>query len=298
MNKYYTMKNYANKENVNETTILRQLNGNKLKGVKLTSSLPSLIYDKINDEPIVISLIQMKGGVGKSYIAANIGALLSKPPLNFRVLLVDTDHQNQIRLFFPKMQHDNTLKDALSGKLDIEKCIFTNETLDSKIDIIYSDFGLSLLAPEIKDKDILSKLLEKVKHNYDFIVMDTSPNIDILTINVARCSSHILIPVVPQAQVIDGLSHVFLAIEKVAGVSLNHIGGIIANMCNLKLVQQRTYMELLQKNYAKQIFDTVIPVYADIPKLADFRTNIFDFKNKSKASQALKKILWELLQRL
>jgi len=240
--------------------------------------------------------MNLKGGAGKTTLAAHLAIYLSK--LDFKVLLIDTDHQSQCKLFFPQQEFNYAIDDILSKNIDVHDAIYTVTTETSKLDIIFSSYALALFASDYKNLDGFLELINKVKKNYDFIIVDTSPNFDIINRNVAMAVTHIIIPVIPTNMHVEGVEHQIQALDKIAHVSLDRIIGILPNIVVSKQVEHPTYIEYFNKVYGDLVYTANIPRDPFLEKVSSFNTNIFDYREKSKASQAIKKFVWETLRRI
>lgn len=296
MKKYYSVEKFAEKHAVNLSTVHRWVQKKKYPSLSISQRIPQLIIEEIDSSPVVFALMNLKGGCAKTTVACHLASLLSK--LEYRVLLVDTDHQNQCELFFPEQGYKYTIKDILNRNAPIESCIYPTSTKTSSLDIIYSDYGLALMTHRLSNKDELKNLLEPIKHNYDYIIIDTSPDFDMMNINVARIATHVIIPVVPVTLHMKGMVHNFTALEEVAEVSNERIIGIVPTIVNDKIAQHKAYLELLKTEYGALMYSHYIPLDNHVPKINDFNLTIFDYREKSKASQAFKWFVWETLQRL
>ncbi len=293
--KFYTIEEFAKLKDIGESTAREWCLKGKQKNLVVSQSLPKLIIDENGSkETFVISLMNLKGGCGKTTIATHLAILLAK--LEFKVLIIDCDHQNQCRFFFPDQEYDYSIKNVLSEDCDTEEAIYKPET-DYDIDIIYSDYSLALFAADLRDEEMMLKIIEPVKQNYDFIIFDTSPNFDIINRNVARASTHIAIPIIPTKLHIEGLGHNIIGLEQIAKIPMERIIGVIPNIVKEKAAQHRAYLELLRDEY-ETVYNVHIPEDINLPKVNDFRINIFEYREKSKSSQALKKFTWETLRRL
>lgn len=295
MIKFYTTENLAKLEQVTNSAIKKRVIKKKHDYVSVSQTMARLIMiEGDNSDPAVISLMNLKGGCGKTTTAVHLAVMLAM--MEFNVLLIDTDHQNQCESFFPETPFQNTIMDVFQGR-PIQDCIYPIDTPNFKLDMIFSDYEFALIVPDILSNDILKASLEPIKENYDFIVIDTSPNFDIVARNVARASTHIVIPLTPTPLHIKGLEHNFKAI-RISMVEEKAIAGILPTIVKENLAQHKAYLKLLQQDYPDLMFNAFIPEDINIPKAVDFRTNVFDFKEKGKGSQALKRFTWELLQRL
>ncbi len=297
---FYTVEDYAEAKKVTTKTVYEWVKEDKLKEINVTHKIPKLVYDpKEKKKPYVIALSNLKGGCGKTTLAAHFAALLST--LDFKTLLIDTDHQNQCAMFFPQQPYELTIVDVLKGKVNIKDCIYTITTKTSELDMIYSDFALSLYVPLLNDRNRLMKSMEPVMDDYDFIIIDTSPNFDIVSQNVARMSTHILIPIKLETLHIQGMEHNMLGLEQVAEIDINKIIGILPNMVEMNYTQQRAIFSLLSEKYPELLYtktEHLIPKDPELPKVVDFNSTIFDFRPKSKGSSAIKRALIETLRRL
>ncbi|MDH4129809.1 MAG: ParA family protein [Spirochaetota bacterium] len=297
---FMTVDEYAKKDNVSLQAIYDRVNQGKLGEVDLAHKTPKLVFDKDKlEKGYVIAFSNLKGGCGKTTIACHTAALLSK--VGFKVLLIDTDHQNQCESFFPEREYEYTINDVFLNNNNIKNCIYKTKTNTSFLDIIFSDYKLAIKAPEIKDRDILSKSIKEIKNQYDFIIIDTSPNFDIITQNVVRAANGIIIPMIPHPLHLKGLNHNLSGLEEVAEVpTTERILGILLNIYDRKQAIHRDTITLLtsEESYKKMLFETVIPTDPQLPKVTLFNTTIFDFKENSTSSQAFKKMLFEALRRI
>ncbi len=302
MNKFYTVEEYAKLKNVTDKTVYEWVKENKLNEINLSHKISKLVYeptDSTKKNIAIIAFSNLKGGCGKTTLATHFAALLSI--IGFKVLLIDTDHQNQCSMFFPQQPYELTIVDVLKGKINIQDCIYKTSTKTSEIDIIYSDFALSLFVPMLNDRDRLKKSIDPIIDNYDFIIIDTSPNFDIVSQNVARISTHIIIPIKLETLHIQGMEHNLLGLEQVAQIDTNKVIGIMPNIVELQLAQQRAIFNLLSEKYPNLLFmheGLLIPKDPELPKVVDFNTTIFDFRPKSRGSSAIKRALHETLRRI
>lgn len=296
--KFYTYEDYSKLTDIDEAELKKQAMSGKIKSISLSKPLPNLILDPEDKETAIIAFSNLKGGCGKTTLSAHFAALLSKA--GFNVLLIDTDHQNQCEAFFPIRSYETTILNALSNGSTLDECIYPVETKDSELDIVFSDYEIALFAQKFEDQNKLSKLIKSIKPKYDFIIIDTSPNFDIITQNAVRAATHIIIPIVPTNLHIRGLIHNLKGLEEIAEVDLRKVIGILPNIVNDAHRQQVNTMEMLNENeeFSHLMYQTYIKQSAEMSNITDFSTTIFDYKEKSRPSQDLKKVVWETLRRL
>lgn len=296
MKKYKTVKDYAKQKNLTTAAIYKQINGRNINCIEVSRSLEKLMEFPNNDTACIISLMNLKGGCGKTTLSVHLAIMLSK--LNFKVLLIDTDHQNQCQLFFLPQSYEYTLKNLLANECTIDKAIYQQKTKTSVLDIIYSDYNLAIWLWKRDLDNVMEKLLSPIKNNYDFIIIDTSPAFDVLASSIVKATDYIIIPVEPDSQSISGLEHFLQAIETAININIKKkILGIIPNKVRTKQSIDSIAIEELQKIYSDLIF-SFIRASSDLPSATAVRTNIFDYKEKSNVSQDLKNFIWEILQRI
>ena len=158
---------------------------------------------------MIISIANHKGGVGKSTTAQTLAIGLAQK--NKKVLVVDTDPQGNTTATLKAENTENNLYTLLKGNSTIQDSIYLNKTFN--VYIIPSADKLNSADKEFTTDDyilnmqyLLKDELDKVKSNYDFIIIDTPPNIGILTTNSLVASDKVIIPMIADAYSIKGLT--------------------------------------------------------------------------------------------
>jgi chromosome partitioning protein len=244
----------------------------------------------------VISIINHKGGVGKTTSTANIGAGLQC--LGKKILLVDLDPQSNLTINFgldPQEQEKN-IYGALHGSypLPIIKC-------ENGVDIVCSTLDLSVAEMELNNEpgreSILRRLIEPVKSQYDFILIDCPPSLGLLTLNALTASQSIIIPVELSNFALVGMTKLFEVIEKVRSrinpeLTCRHI---LITRTDKRQAVHRELSEYLAKEFAGSIFKTEIRSNVKILESQIQRTDIFTFDDMSKAAVDYLKLCNEFL---
>ncbi|MDH4128848.1 MAG: ParA family protein [Spirochaetota bacterium] len=295
---FLTLEELSTQENVDPRTIQNWSSQKKINSVSPAHPLPKLFWKNNNSNTFAksIAFMNLKGGAGKTTLTVNFSVYLAR--LGFKVLLIDTDHQNQCDAFFPSIDYKYSIDTILSSEIKPEDGIYTIEGETYKLDVIYSSFSLALFARHYSKIDGFLEMIEQIKNNYDFIIVDTSPNFDIINHNVAVSANNIIIPMIPTELHYKGLLHQLKALEQIARIPLDRVKGILPNLVNSNKVQHPTYIELVKEEFPNGVFEHVIPEDPYLEKLSTFRTNIFDYRENSKGGRAFKKATWELLRRV
>lgn len=232
----------------------------------------------------IISIINQKGGVGKTTTTINLGVALAR--LNKKVLLLDFDPQSNltIGLGFEPDKIENTISSLLRKRIDNDDCEINiaDYILNSEdVDIIPSNIDLSgiemLLFNTMNRESILKNILEDIKCNYDYILIDCMPSLNILPINALVASDSVIIPVQAHFFSLTGMVQLFETIQRVRRkINKNlTVEGIL-----LTMFDNRT-------NLSKEVEKTLIDIYGDSE---DTQGSVNIFKNKivisTKAAEA------------
>ena len=211
----------------------------------------------------ILSIVNQKGGVGKTTTAINLAAALAI--LNKKVLLIDLDPQGNASTGFgiALSQRQKTIYEILIGECDIEQALIPTKFSDLKI--ITSTVDLSACEVELvgveKREYLLRRALKNLVHNFDYILIDCPPSLGILTINALTASDSVLIPMQCEFFSLEGLSHLLTTLDLIKD-NLNHhltITGIILTMHDRrnKLTEQ---VETDVRGYLKEkVLHHVIP---------------------------------------
>jgi len=235
----------------------------------------------------VFSIVNQKGGVGKTTTAAHLAWGLERKGL--KVLAVDLDPQGGLTVVITGKNPDNfeiTTADVLIQDLPVIKAI---KKVSEGIDIVPANIELSkaevLLINAIQREFKLRKALKKIKDEYDIIVLDTPPSLGILTINALLASDSILIPAETRILGFRGLSILFDVIEKLKEAVDEFqidILGILPTFYSKRTVISREVMEELKK--------LNVPVLDPIPQ----RTKIAETAASGKFVKQYEKLVQEV----
>ncbi|MCB0653916.1 MAG: ParA family protein [Saprospiraceae bacterium] len=245
----------------------------------------------------IISLLNHKGGVGKTTCTIGIGAGLVE--LGKRVLLIDLDPQANLSLSLGAPRLPNTIYEAIRGESELEPY-----TIKNGLDIITSTLDLSGAEMELVNEAgreyILRELFEPVKDNYDFILIDCPPSLGLLTLNALTSSDKVFIPLQTEFLALQGLAKIKEVIQKVK-FRLNkqlEIGGVIATMYDNRKVLNRDVVKTIKKYFGPLVFETIIRDNVTLAEAPAKRKDIFEYSPKSIGAEDFLNLCKEILKRM
>ena len=208
----------------------------------------------------IISIVNHKGGVGKTTSVSSLGVALAR--MGKRVLLVDLDAQGNLTDTLTKTPGDRSIYDSLRT-LETLPVVNIREGLDlcpSSIDLVSMDLEL---ADKREREYRLSQLLQGL--DYEYILLDCPPSLGLLTINALTASTKVIIPLTPEALPAKGLGTLLDIIERTKetlnpGLSL---GGILITRYNRRKIN-RLVEETLRETFGDSVFKTKIRENVDI----------------------------------
>ena len=233
----------------------------------------------------IISFINQKGGVGKSILSFNIGAMLSFNKK--KVLFIDLDAQSTLTdMAIPStVPYQATLFDVLKSKMDIKKAIVHTENYD----ILPGDIQIASLEHKL-DKNVLKKILEAVSNDYDYIILDCPPALGMMNITALYAADKIISVVKPDIVSTRGLSLLNQTIKnEVPGKTIN---AVVINQYKKRKISDLT-IEIIKQDYP--VLNTVIRDTSALAEAASISKSIVEYAKNSNGYKDIEEATNELL---
>jgi chromosome partitioning protein len=248
----------------------------------------------------IISIANQKGGVGKTTSAINLSGCLGV--LEFKTLIVDADPQaNATSGVGLDPSNTRNIYDCLINDVDPSELILKTDNpnldiLPSHIDLV----GAELEMINLPNREHMLKFaLEKIRDNYDFIIIDCSPSLGLITVNALTASDSVIIPVQCEYFALEGLGKLLNTIKIVQG-RLNpslEIEGILLTMYDTRLRLANQVVEEVKMHFQELVFDTVIHRNTKLGEAPSFGETIIMHDAASKGSINYLNFTREVLQK-
>lgn len=247
----------------------------------------------------IISIVNQKGGVGKTTTAINVGAFLAH--LGKHVLLVDIDPQGNATsgIGIEPRKLDYGIYEAIIDQKDIFDII--KRTKQERLRVAPSTpalAGAGIELVEMEDREFrLSKILESVRDEYDYIIIDGPPSLGLLTINSLVAADEILIPIQSEYYALEGLSQLLETINLVQNNLKPELGimGAVITMYDQRNKLSSSVMNELYQYFPNRIFRSIIPRNVRLAEAPSFGRSIFFYDKNSKGSRAYERLAKEII---
>ena len=249
----------------------------------------------------IIAIANQKGGVGKSTTAINLSAYLGVK--GKRVLVIDADPQGNTTsgLGVDKSEIRNTIYEMILGNAETEECIVENVT--ENLSLIPSNENLAAAEREligIEKKDFLLRdRIEEIRDNYDYIIIDCPPSLNVLTVNALTTADRVLVPIQCEYYALEGLSQ-FIKTVNLVRERLNpeiSIEGIVFTMYDARTNLSAQVVENVRENLGTDIYYAIIPRNVRLAEAPSHGKAINEYDPRSAGAEAYEVLADSLIER-
>lgn len=246
----------------------------------------------------VIAIANQKGGVGKTTTAMNLAASLAV--LEFKTLVIDADPQANTTsgLGHDPKEIDKSIYECMVDGVDIQSIIHKTEieSLDlvpSHIDLVGAE--IEMINLENREEKMKS-VIQGIKDQYDFVIIDCSPSLGLITINALTAANSVIIPVQCEYFALEGLGKLLHTI-KIIQTRLNpdlEIEGILLTMYDVRLRLSNQVVDEVRLHFKNLVFETIIPRNVRLSESPSYGLPVIAFDAEGKGAVAYLNLAQEI----
>ncbi|WP_040195444.1 ParA family protein [Candidatus Soleaferrea massiliensis] len=249
----------------------------------------------------ILSIVNQKGGVGKTTTAVNLTASLGR--MGKKILLIDMDPQGNATSGFGINKRNVILStyDLILGLVKVDEMLLKTEY--ENVDVLPSNMALAGAEIELVElqnrHDRLKQAIVSVKDRYDYIFIDCPPSLGLITLNALSASDSILVPIQCEYYALEGLSQLMATIRQIKRLYNPHIEieGVLLTMYDGRLNLNLQVMEEVKKFFPKKVYATPIPRNVRLSEAPSYGQPVIYFDKYSKGAKAYEDLAEEFLKK-
>ena len=248
----------------------------------------------------IIAIANQKGCLGKTSTSINLSASLAAK--GKKVLVIDTDPQGNTTSGFgiEKNELEDTIYELILGECSIRDCIISN--VIKNVSVVPSNVNLAAAEIELigvdKKEFILKNEVDYVKDDYDFIIIDCPPSLNMLTINSMTTADSVLVPIQCEYYALEGLSqliHTINLVKERLNPNLN-IDGVVFTMYDSRTNLSMQVVENVKQNLNQKVYNTLIPRNIRLAEAPSYVMPINIYYTKSAGAEAYMQLAEEVIK--
>lgn len=248
----------------------------------------------------IIAIANQKGGVGKTTTAINLSACLAEA--GCKVLVIDADPQGNTTsgLGVDKNRLNHTLYEMMIGECDLTDCVI-RDVFDN-LDIVPSNINLSGAEIELIGIDrkeyILKNAVTPLKEEYEYILIDCPPSLNMLTVNALTAADAVLVPIQCEFYALEGLSqliHTINLVKKRLNAGLD-IEGVVFTMYDARTNLSLQVVENVKSNLKQNVYKTIIPRNVRLAEAPSHGLPINLYDSRSAGAESYRLLAQEVME--
>ncbi|NPA45299.1 MAG: ParA family protein [Chlorobi bacterium] len=242
----------------------------------------------------IISVSNHKGGVGKTTSVVNIGAGLANH--GRKVLLIDLDPQANMTISYGLAESDNHIYEAHSNGNGLKPI-----SVRENIDIIPASVNLSEAEVELKVEEgapnPISELIEPIKDNYDYIIIDCPPSLGLLTLSAFAASKEVIIPIQPHFLAVKGLAKIIEVVNNIKATVNRQIeiSAVFVTMYDKRRILHKDVLDTIIMYFDDRVFNTKIRANIALAEAPAVGQDIFEYDKHSNGAFDYGKLVKEVI---
>lgn len=248
----------------------------------------------------IIAITNQKGGVGKTTTSINLSAAIAET--GKKVLVVDMDPQGNTTSGFGvnKNELENTVYELILGECSLGEAIIKN--VAENVSLLPSNVNLAGAEVDLLDRDdksfILKKEMDYIADEYDYVIIDCPPSLNMLTINAMTTATSVIVPIQCEYYALEGVSQLIHTINLVRE-RLNpelDIDGVVFTMYDGRTNLSQQVVENVKENLSHHIYETMIPRNIRLAEAPSFGQPITVYDPKSAGAESYRLLAKEVIE--